>query len=254
MREHSGEWIRRALRRCLAAGLLAVDPEHATLRITRRGAEVDSGSRANPVVLPPARAATKRLTASRGSKAPVPAEDSLSGDDLALFEMLREWRGRRAVNENIPAYGVLHDATLRAIAASWPRNDDDLLQLGGFGPAKVAKYGSSVLGVVRGWIAEYGAPRRAATAPAAAADTGSFHDARVAEARKRHPRAFARWTDEEDARLRGLIESGRTVDDIVGDLQRQPNAVLIRAQRLALDARLAANAESKQMTAHTPAP
>jgi len=254
MRERSPEWIRRVLRRSLAAGLLAVDPEHATLRITRRGAEVDAGSRANPVALPPARIATKRLASTRSAKAAVPAADSLSGDDLALFEMLREWRGRRAVKENIPAYGVLHDATLRAIAASWPRTDADLLQLGGIGPAKVAKYGSGVLGVVRGWIAEYGAPKRGAAPPAAATDAGSFHDARIAEARKLHPRAFERWTDEEDARLRGLIESGRTVDDIVGDLQRQPNAVLIRAQRLALDGALAANSASATQPASAPAP
>jgi ATP-dependent DNA helicase RecQ len=241
MRERSEEWVRRVLRRCLAAGLLAVDPEHSTLRITRRGAEVDAGSRPNPVRLPSQQTA-QRASASKSGKAPVPSEDSLTGDDLALFEMLREWRSRRAVKENIPAYGVLHDATLRSIAASWPKTDDDLMQLGGFGPAKVAKYGSGVLGVVRAYIVEYGAPKRAPQAigmPSTA--TTSYHEERVAEARKQHPRAYEKWSDEEDGRLRTLIESGRDVNAIVAELQRQPNAVIMRAQRLSLDERLTAN-------------
>jgi ATP-dependent DNA helicase RecQ len=242
MRERSEEWVRRVLRRCVAAGLLAVDAERSTLRITRRGAEVDAGSRANPVRLPSQQAAAKRAGASKSGKAPVPSEDSLTGDDLALFEMLRDWRSSRAVKENIPAYGVLHDATLRSIAASWPKTDDDLMLLGGFGPAKVAKYGGGVLGVVRAYIVEYGAPKRSPQTPAASTESStSWHDERVAEARKLHPRAYEKWSDEEDARLRGLIESGRSVNDIVGELQRQPNAVLMRAQRLSLDERLTAN-------------
>ncbi|MEX0751055.1 MAG: ATP-dependent DNA helicase RecQ [Dehalococcoidia bacterium] len=240
MRERSEEWVRRVLRRCLAAGLLAVDPEHSTLRITRRGAEVDAGARANPVRLPQQQGAQKRIGASRGGKAPIPAEDSLTGDDLALFEMLREWRGRRAAKDNIPAYGVLHDATLRAIAAAWPKHEDDLMQLGGFGPTKVQRFGSGVLGVVRAYIVEYGAPKRAPD-PAVGGAALSYQEERIAEARKQHPRAYERWTDEEDVRLRGLIETGRGVDAIVSELQRQPNAIIMRAQRLSLEARLTAN-------------
>jgi ATP-dependent DNA helicase RecQ len=238
MRERSEQWVRRLLRRCLAEGLLAVDPEHSTLRITRRGAEVDAGARPNPVRLP---RATRRLGAAKNGKAPVPSEDSLTGDDLALFEMLREWRGRRALKENIPAYGVLHDATLRSIAASWPRSEDDLLQLGGFGPTKVQRYGSGVLGVVRAYIGEYGAPQRAAQPPAFEPAARSYQDERIAEARKQHARAYERWTDDEDVRLRGMIESGRGVEDIVRELERQPNAIIMRAQRLSLDERLTAN-------------
>jgi ribonuclease D len=193
------------------------------------------------VRLPPQHGATRRLGATKNGKAPVPSEDSLTGDDLALFEMLREWRGRRALKENIPAYGVLHDATLRSIAASWPRTEDDLLQLGGFGPTKVQRYGSGVLGVVRAYIVEYGAPKRATQSAAIESPARSYQDERIAEARKQHARAYERWTDDEDARLRGMIESGRGVDDIVSELERQPNAIMMRAQRLSLEERLTAN-------------
>jgi ATP-dependent DNA helicase RecQ len=241
MRERSEGWVRRVLRRALAAGLLAVDPEHSTLRITRRGAEVDVCSRPNPVRLPPQLPALVRAGSTRNAKAPVPSEDSLTGDDLALFEMLRDWRGKRAIKQNIPAYGVLHDATLRSIAASWPRTNDDLMQLGGFGPAKVERYGAGVLGVVRAYIVEYGAPKRASQTPQNSGPSLSYHDERVAEARKLHPRAYEKWSDEEDTRLRRLIESGRDVESIVAELQRQPNAILMRAQRLSLEDLLTAN-------------
>jgi len=246
MRDRSEEWVRRLLRRCVAAGLLAVDPEHASLRITRRGVEVSRGSRPNPVQLPPLRRALATARPSKSANAPVPAEESLDGHALALFEMLREWRSRRAVKENIPAYGVVHDATLRAIAATRPKSDDELLRIAGIGESKVQRYGRGLIGVVRAYEVEYEPPPVARETPASDtegdAPARSWHDERVAELRKVHPRAYEKWSDDEDARLRRLVEDGRTTDDIAAELQRQPNAVLMRAQRLSIEEALAANA------------
>ena len=154
--------------------------------------------------------------------------------------MLREWRSRRAAKENVPAYGVLHDATLRAVAAARPKSDDALLGIGGFGPAKLERYGAGVIGVVKAYETEY-EPPSITEAPATSANGASYHDERVREARKIHPRAFERWSDEEDERLRQLVGAGRTTDDIASELQRQPNAVLIRAQRLSLEQALTSN-------------
>jgi hypothetical protein len=105
----------------------------------------------------------------------------------------------------------------------------------------VQRYGSGVLGVVRAYIVEYGAPKRATQSAAIESPARSYQDERIAEARKQHARAYERWTDDEDARLRGMIESGRGVDDIVSELERQPNAIMMRAQRLSLEERLTAN-------------
>ena len=57
LRDRRDDWIRRLLRRCIAAGLLAVGTDRATLHVTRRAVEVVSGARPNPVRLPPAEAA-----------------------------------------------------------------------------------------------------------------------------------------------------------------------------------------------------
>jgi len=65
-----------------------------------------------------------------------------------LFEELRNWRRRRASEENVPPYCVLGDKTLRAIAALKPSDEDALAQVSGVGPRKIEKYGVDILAIV----------------------------------------------------------------------------------------------------------
>ena len=48
----------------------------------------------------------------------------------------------------MPAFVVLHDATLRDLAATRPANLHELAAVKGFGPAKLERYGDDVLAVV----------------------------------------------------------------------------------------------------------
>jgi ATP-dependent DNA helicase RecQ len=48
----------------------------------------------------------------------------------------------------VPAYVVLHDATLRELAAAKPRSPRDLATVKGFGPAKLERYADDVLAVI----------------------------------------------------------------------------------------------------------
>lgn len=52
--------------------------------------------------------------------------------------------------------------------------------------------------------------------------------------RKAQPRAYAKWTVEEDARLRGMFGGGKSPDEIAGALQRQRGAVQSRLRKLGL--------------------
>jgi ATP-dependent DNA helicase RecQ len=70
-----------------------------------------------------------------------------AGDD-GLFEQLRRWRLERARADEVPAYVVLHDATLRELAAAKPGSELDLRAVKGFGPAKVERYADDVLAVI----------------------------------------------------------------------------------------------------------
>ncbi|WP_454778309.1 ATP-dependent DNA helicase UvrD2 [Georgenia muralis] len=89
---------------------------------------------------------------SRRGAARARTESFLSDNpaDAELFERLRGWRGNVARAISKPAYTVLHDTTLQAIATAKPK---DLRQLGvlrGIGATKLEAYGPQVLAVVRG--------------------------------------------------------------------------------------------------------
>jgi DNA helicase-2/ATP-dependent DNA helicase PcrA len=86
------------------------------------------------------------------------AATALSPADAALFERLKEWRGRVARASAVPAYVVFSDATLRAVATERPTSRDGLLAISGVGPVKVERFGDDLLGIVRE-VAEAGAAR-----------------------------------------------------------------------------------------------
>lgn len=70
--------------------------------------------------------------------------------DERLFEELREWRRKEAQTKSMPAYVVLTDATLRALAEQEPTELADLMKIPGIGPAKCERYGSELIQVISG--------------------------------------------------------------------------------------------------------
>ena len=76
--------------------------------------------------------------------------DCPSDRDEELYERLREWRRRVAVEAQVPAYVVFTDATLAALAERKPTTEAELTVIGGIGPRKLAQYGAAVLALVAG--------------------------------------------------------------------------------------------------------
>ena len=68
--------------------------------------------------------------------------------DEGLFERLRAWRLERARADEVPAFVVLHDATLRELATAKPASERDLAAVKGFGPTKLERYADDVLAVI----------------------------------------------------------------------------------------------------------
>ena len=83
------------------------------------------------------------------AKAKVAALDQLTPDQLASFESLRQWRLAVAQQAGLPAYTVLPDVTLRALAASRPQNTAALVQVPGIGPTKLERYGAELLALLK---------------------------------------------------------------------------------------------------------
>ena len=56
----------------------------------------------------------------------------------------------------------------------------------------------------------------------------SAYEERLAKIRKVYPRAYEKWTDEEDARLAQVVRSGDSVEELAAQLQPQPGAIRSR--------------------------
>lgn len=59
----------------------------------------------------------------------------------SLFEILRKLRSDIAKEEEVPAYVIFNDATLRQLENERPMSDQDFLAIDGVGKAKLEKYG-----------------------------------------------------------------------------------------------------------------
>ncbi|WP_402372188.1 ATP-dependent DNA helicase UvrD2 [Isoptericola rhizosphaerae] len=68
--------------------------------------------------------------------------------DVELFDALREWRLSVARETDKPAYTVLGDATLAAIAELRPTSTAQLARINGIGPAKIDRYGPTLIALV----------------------------------------------------------------------------------------------------------
>ncbi|MCE7031126.1 DNA helicase RecQ [Lysobacter sp. GX 14042] len=129
-------------RQLVALGLLEADHErHGALRLTQAAGPVLRGERELTFRKDAAR--PPRATRQRAS---VDASlEDLSLEERQRFEALRRWRAGAAREQNVPAYVIFHDATLRAIAEAAPDDLDALGQVPGIGAVKLERYGEDVL-------------------------------------------------------------------------------------------------------------
>jgi ATP-dependent DNA helicase RecQ len=135
---------RGVFRQLVAAGLLEVDAEaFGGLRLTDASRPVLTGGQI--VMLRKELPAKKAADRDRSPRTGVPVQSQ----DLPLFRALRDLRARLAKEQNVPAYVIFHDSTLRNIAEVRPDSMGELARVGGIGGAKLERYGADVLEVVR---------------------------------------------------------------------------------------------------------
>jgi ATP-dependent DNA helicase RecQ len=65
-----------------------------------------------------------------------------------LLGILRAWRSETARKRGVPAYVVLHDATLEGITASRPTALSQLRGISGIGDKKLERYGDELIALV----------------------------------------------------------------------------------------------------------
>jgi PIF1-like helicase/helix-turn-helix protein/HRDC domain-containing protein len=65
-----------------------------------------------------------------------------------LFEVLKDWRSRKAKEEGVPHYRILHQKTLIQLAVNLPDTQSALLQIKGIGEQLVKRYGEELADMV----------------------------------------------------------------------------------------------------------
>ncbi|HEY1140982.1 MAG TPA: RecQ family ATP-dependent DNA helicase, partial [Lysobacter sp.] len=136
------QW-RGVFRQLVAGGLLEADVEHhGALRLTTLSGPVLRGEVELRFRHEPEKPTRGRRTRG-GSPAAVVID--LDPDSQLRFDALREWRSNTAREQNVPAYVIFHDSTLRAIAQAAPDDLDELARVPGIGASKLDRYGEAVL-------------------------------------------------------------------------------------------------------------
>jgi ATP-dependent DNA helicase RecQ len=136
------EW-RGVIRQLLAQGLLGVEGEYGMLVLTPASGEVLTGARS---VMMRREAERVARTSTRTPKAPAV---ELPAAAASIFEKLRAWRSGVAKDQQLPAYVVFPDATLRQIATDRPKTLAQLSKISGVGETKLARYGEQVLSALK---------------------------------------------------------------------------------------------------------
>jgi len=94
--------------------------------------------------------APTKKSKSKSSSATATPKAPLNPQAEELFEQLRTWRTEQAKPTKTPAFMILADAVMRAIANANPQNLTALNAISGMGPSKVDRYGAAILAVCRG--------------------------------------------------------------------------------------------------------
>jgi ATP-dependent DNA helicase RecQ len=139
---------RSLFRQLLAAGVLEVDAEgFGSLRLTAAAKPLLRGAARFEARYEEARRARRERDGAKPKAAAVQLDDSAA---QARFERLRSARARLAKAQNVPAYVIFHDATLRAIAEADPHSLHQLAGISGVGDAKLERYGAAMIEALHG--------------------------------------------------------------------------------------------------------
>ncbi len=150
-RELNEKQWRTVIRQLIAMGHLRSDSEaFGALKLTESARGVLKGE--TEVMLreeaPGTRIRATRAKSRRGDL--TPANTSQAGDvDPELRTRLRAWRSGVARQRGVPAYVVLHDATIDGIVRAWPTTLDELRNVPGIGDKKLEHYGEELLRLVK---------------------------------------------------------------------------------------------------------
>ena len=211
--------------------------EYATLGVTEAGRKFLKDrarltlARPKPVEDPP-------RASRRAALSPDPAQtwrrrsatdEADTAYDPALFDKLRALRRKLAAARNVPPYVIFGDRTLRQMAYYVPQTSESLAWLSGVGAVKLEQLGEEFLAEIVAYAREHEIEERLVSSELPGSSPG------FDKIRQRHPRAYEKWSAEEDERLRAQYGQGRDVSELAELLGRQPSGIRARLIKLGLE-------------------
>jgi len=140
------QWL-SVYRQLVAMGLLSVDSEHGSLRLTERAVPVLKGEREVQFRKDPK--PSKRRGERGGGGARVdPGAQLQTAEERELFEALRGKRADLARSQGVPPYVVFDNRTLIDMVKRRPKALSDMTYVTGVGEVKLRKYGQAFLDVI----------------------------------------------------------------------------------------------------------
>ncbi len=98
----------------------------------------------------PGKKGLPKPTRRRGPAAATAAAAATAEAPRELVEKLKAWRLGEARRRGVPAFRILTDRTLLALAAERPSSEEDLLQVPGLGPRLAQRHGPELLRLLKG--------------------------------------------------------------------------------------------------------
>ena len=147
--EYSKEQWKRLALQFVQQELLNRNPQHGSLRLTRKGWAVLRDKEqfwGFPV--------NSSNHIDEESSNTTPKEPSEYSHEL--FEQLRTTRRELADAGDVPPYVIFHDKTLKEMAAQLPQSVETFMQIHGVGTAKVQKYADVFLPIICAYCQEHG--------------------------------------------------------------------------------------------------
>jgi ATP-dependent DNA helicase RecQ len=142
------QW-RAVLRQLVAMGHLQADSEaFGALKLTESARGVLKGE--TEVMLREQTSGRDRPSRTKSRRGDLVSQPAGRGTavNANLLGTLRAWRSEVARKRGVPAYVVLHDATIDGIAASRPTTPEQLRDIPGIGDKKLERYGRELLALV----------------------------------------------------------------------------------------------------------
>ncbi len=178
-------------------------------------------------------------------------QDSIFIDNKVLFERLRNLRLLLARQQGVPPYVVFQDKTLLELSKVQPVTIDQFKQVFGVGNRKCQNYGNAFLDVIRDYRKSIGEslPEIEETdvfslktdetvdetnsknvETSESTSFGSYME----EQKKLYSNAYAKWTVEQDEKLKSLFRRGFSVEDLMEYFDRNKGAIRSRLRKLGL--------------------